>query len=404
MTKGALQNLKVLEFCEMVSGPYCTKLLADLGADTIKIEKPYVGDMARRRGPFLGNVPHPERSGLFLYLNTNKMGLTLNMRTDTGKKIFKELVKETDILIESNPPQKMKEMGLDYESLKKINPSLIMTSITPFGQTGSHKDYKSYNLNSFIGSGLAYQKNVSDKNHRPVKAGKFFGDYTCGLTAALATLGAVYACRGKGASERSQHIDISKQEALIALQRVIAVVYPNQGMSSFSLASLAQGMGGLTLCKDGYVIITTVEEHQWKSFVKLLGEPEWAMDPDFDNIYSRVKNAHKIAKPLSEWMMKHTKKEIYHKGQSFSCPIGMVSSSDEVVNSEQMKTRNFFTEIDHKETGKLKYPQAPYRFSKTPWAIRRPAPLLGEHNEEILCNRLNYTKDDLLKFAESRVI
>ena len=403
MSEQALHGLKVIEYCNLVSGPYCCKLLADLGAEVIKIEEPGVGDNARKKGPFLNDIPHREKSGLFLYLNTNKLGITLNPKIKTGKKIFEDLVKETDILIENNPPEVMRDLGLDYENLKEINPSLIMTSVTPFGQTGPHKDYKAHHINKYFGSGLAYHSQPQQKKmgNGPVKAGRFVGDYACGLTAAVATLGALYSRAETGVG---QYIDISEQEALIALQRVTAVVYANEGVTEFSLSKLSHAMGGLMHCKDGYVIVTNAEEHQWEAFVKLLGEPEWAKDPKLKNTFSRALHYPKIEPFVSEWMLNHTKEDIYHLGQEVSCPVAMVNSTKEIVNSEQMKARDFFVEIEHKEAGNLKYPQAPYRFSKTPWAANRPAPLLGENNEEIYCKRLGYEKEDLVKLAEFGVI
>src|SRR3989304_3206254 len=146
MDDRALSGLKVVEYARFISGPFCAKLLADLGAEVIKVEEPGTGDEARRRGPFLNDVPHPERSGLFLYLNTNKLGITLDVGNPKGAGIFRQLVAEADILVENNPPARMKELGLDYEALREINPRLIVTSITPFGQTGPYRDYKSTNL------------------------------------------------------------------------------------------------------------------------------------------------------------------------------------------------------------------------------------------------------------------
>jgi len=185
---------------------------------------------------------------------------------------------------------------------------------------------------------------------------------------------------------------------------VTAVFYANEGMSEFSLSNLSRAMGGLMRCKDGYVIVTNAEEHQWQAFVKLLGDPEWAEDPKLKNMFSRAMHYRKVEPFISEWMMNHTKEEIYHKGQAVSCPVAMVNSTDEIVDSEQTKARDFFVEIEHSEAGRLKYPQAPYRFSRTPWRINRPAPLLGEHNEEVFCKRLDYSKEDLERLAGAGVI
>ena len=153
MTDGALQGVRLLEYGQLVSAPYCAKLLADLGAECIKIEEPPVGDPARRRGPFPDDIPHPEKSGLFLYVNTNKLGVTLDPRTPTGRLIFQRLAQEADVLIEDRPPGEMERLGLGYAALSALNPALIVTSITPFGQTGPYKDYKTYHLNLYHASG-----------------------------------------------------------------------------------------------------------------------------------------------------------------------------------------------------------------------------------------------------------
>ena len=156
MDREALSGLKVLEYGEFICAPYCGKLLADLGAEVIKVEPPGLGDKARHWGPFPQDLPHPEKSGLFLYLNTNKLGVTLNLESAAGIKIFTELVKQVDVLVENNPPKEMEWLGLDYESLHQINPRLVVTSITPFGQTGPYHDYKGCDLISFHMSGEAY--------------------------------------------------------------------------------------------------------------------------------------------------------------------------------------------------------------------------------------------------------
>ncbi|MEE9515645.1 MAG: CoA transferase, partial [Candidatus Adiutricales bacterium] len=154
MAAGALSDLKVVEFGNMVSAPFCAKMLASLGAEVIKVEKPVMGDDARRRGPFLKDKPHLEGSGLFLYLNTDKLGISLNLETSAGRLIFEDLIREADILVENNLPQEMRRLGLDYKTLKGLNPRLIMTSITPFGQTGPYSEYKGSDLTAFHAGGL----------------------------------------------------------------------------------------------------------------------------------------------------------------------------------------------------------------------------------------------------------
>ena len=403
MTETALAGVKVLEYAQFVAGPYCTKLVADMGAEVIKIEPPNGGDEARRREPFLKDVPHPERSGLFFYLNTNKLGITLNLNTSTGREIFKELVKETDVLVEDNPPKVMKELGLDYESLKDINPRLIMVSITPFGQTGPYRDYKAYHLNTYHGSGLAkiLADILPDEVKQPLKAAGYLGDYDSGLSAAVALMGAVYYRLFTG---MGQHIDISKQESLITLERVEIGMYGNEGFSMMSTVAMQNMLGGLRHCKDGHVMLVIPMEHQWRALIELMGNPDWAQDERYQDEFSRAQHAQVLNSYIDEWMSKYTKDEIFHRAQALSCPIGAVYTAEDLLASEQLKAREFFVEVEHPEMGKVKCPAAPYRFSKTPWRVARPTPLLGEHNEEVYCNRLGYPKEELARMRGAGII
>lgn len=372
-----------------------------MGAEVIKIEPPRVGDKARRREPFLQDVPHPERSGFFFYLNTNKLGITLNLNTTTGRKIFLELVKESDVLVEDNPPLAMKELGLDYKSLARINPHLIMTSITPFGQYGPYRDYKSYHLNDYHGSGIAkiLASILPDETPRPTKGPGFLGDYDCGLNAATAIMGALYSRLFTG---RGQQIDISKQESLMATERIEIDMFGNNERGS--TVWMQYMVGGLQRCKDGYVMITLGGKHHWEGLIKLLGNPDWAQDEKYREEINTYIYAQEINQHIAEWMINQTKEEVYHRAQALNCPIGMVTTVEDLVNSEQLQSREFFTEVEHPEMGKFKCPTAPYRFSRTPLRFDRPAPLLGEHNEEVLVKRLGYTREKLAQMRGAGII
>lgn len=401
MSEAIFAGVKVLEHCELVSGPYCAKLLADLGAETIKIEKPNTGDEARRRGPFLHDIPHPERSGLFLYLNTNKLGITLNLETSTGKRLFIELVKNTDILVEDTAPGTMEYLGLGYDTLSEVNPSLIMTSITPYGQTGPYRGYKAHHLNIYHISGQAHFSYTEKRrpNQPPLRGGGYIGDYDAGLSGAVATVAALYK---RNLSGIGQHIDVSKEEALISLDRVDIGAFTNDAVAAMKRR---RGMlGGLMRCKDGYVIIVAPQQHQWEALVKLMGNPEWAQGEKCKDEFVRAENADELQPLIEEWMLQHTRDEIYHRGQSFSCPVGAVNSAADVFNSPQMNARGFFVEIDHPEAGKLRYPSAPYKLSETPWQVSRAASLLGEHNLEVYCGRLGYSTEELAEMKASGII
>ena len=196
MADQSLSDVKVLDLTWYIAGPYCTKLLADYGADVIKVERPGSGDPARSLGPFLGDDPHPEKSGLFLHLNTNKRSITLNLKSEMGKKIFKELVKEADILLESFSPRVMPSLGLSYEELEKINPRLVMTSISNFGQTGPYRDFRLSELVlSAMGTAM-YIQGVPERE--PVKIGGTVIQFQVGNIAAVATIFALYGSEVRG--------------------------------------------------------------------------------------------------------------------------------------------------------------------------------------------------------------
>lgn len=408
MVRRALEGVKVLELCQFVAGPYCTKLLADLGAEVIKVEEPGTGDPARRRGPFLGDIPHAERSGLFLYLNTNKLGITLNLNTVTGKEILRRLVPEVDILVEDNPPQRIRELGLDYDRLREINPQLIMTSVTPFGQTGPYRDYKAYPLNTFHAGGEpCINLFVSVTPHRaPVTLSLFMGEHDGGLSAATATLAALFY---RGMSGQGQHVDVSKQESLISLSRLESVLYANrenpETQEMVKAAAQGAGMiGGLMRCQDGYVVLAAMQDNQWRGLVELMGHPAWTKDEMCRSEETRSLNAQKITSLVQEWMVDRTQEEVFRGGQEKGVPIGAVNSPQDLVNSPQLRARGFFVEIEHPEVGRIEYPTAAYRFSKTPWSAQRPAPLLGEHNERIYCGLLGYSRQELVKMRQAGVI
>ena len=401
MSKSAFDGLKVIEYAQLAAGPYCTKLLADLGAEVIKIEPPRTGDMARRRGPFLNDVPHPERSGLFFYLNTNKLGITLDITTGAGRKVFRELVKDCDVLVEDTAPGTMEGLGLGYDSLREINPRLIMTSITPFGQDGPYSQYKSYPLNTYHSSslGVILSMIMPTETPMPTKGYGFLGEYDSGLNAATATVAALYSRLFSG---EGQYIDISKQEALISLERVEIGFFGNGERGSTVWVDYM--VGGLQQCKDGYVMITLGGDHHWKGLVELLGNPEWAFDEKYKAEGAKYIFAKEINVHIAEWMKQYTKEEVYHRSQELNCPIGMVTTVEDLAGSEQLLGRDFFAELEHPEMGSIKCPTTPSRFSKTPHRYRQAAPTLGQHNREILCERLGYSRDELARMRGGGVI
>ncbi len=404
MNKKALEGVKVLEYGGLVAAPYCAKLLADLGAEVIKIEPPGVGDESRKRGPFPDDIPHAEKSALFLYLNTNKLGVTLDLGSTTGKGIFKSIIKDVDIFIEDSSPQTMNRLGLGYSDLCGINPRLIMVSLTSFGQTGPHADYKACPLNLVHSGMLGYMTPWVSRwpDREPIQPGGFLGEYGGGLSAATATLAALYVQRMTG---KGQHVDVSKQEALIALNRVNAPQFPNDGESDTRFVNLSGLLGDIVPCKDGHIVFQINETHHWQGFVQLIGSPEWALDPVYLNGEERGKRFISEIRPrVLEWAKHYTKEELYHKGQSANCPFAVVNSPADVVNSEHHRARGFFVDVEHPVAGKIKQAGAPFIMSETPWAVEKPAPMMGQHNEQVYCQRLGYTRKDLVELRKAGII
>jgi len=412
MEEKALAGLKVLEYADLVSGPYCGKMLADLGAEVIKIERPGSGDRSRQLGPFPDDIPHPERSGLFLCLNANKLSITLNLEVTTGLGIFKELVKEADILLENNPPKTMESLGLSYPSLEEINPKLIMTSITPFGQTGPYRDYSAYDINIWHSGGLAY--GMGDPDKAPLNSAGFLADYQSALNAFLATLCALIFRQAKG---QGQHVDVSGQECIASILEFGITSYTFQGkiLRRLGTPHVPLGLEKIIFpCKDGFVAMLLLEPHQWQAMVEMMGNPPWAMDPKLSNFFYRMtpegqeevkrKYGKDINELIEEWLSQQEKEAFFHEAQKRRIPAAPVYSPKEMMESRHLRERNFFVEIPHPQAGTLTYPGAPYRFSRTPWRMERPAPLLGEHNEEIYCGRLGYSREELVKLRQAGVI
>ena len=398
MSKTALPGLRVVERCGMIAGPYCTKLLADLGAEVVKVEEPALGDPARRAGPFPQDVPHPERSGLFLHLNTNKLGVTLDVATSTGQRFLRELLRDADILVEDLPPGRADALGLGYEALAAAYPELIVTSITGFGSSGPYRDWRAYHLNLYHGSGhssFIYQ-DPREAAKGPVVGGGYIGEYDVGMAAALAALAAVLARPETG---RGQEVEVSKLEALVALERVDIIRFAND-----PTPVKRPGMvGGLVRCSDGYVVITAAQDRQWKSLVEVMGNPPWAQQEICRDEISRSVHRNEVQPYVEEWAAHYTAEDIYRRCQDAGVPAGPVRTVADVMGWEQARQRGFFAEIEHPEAGRLAYPTAGYLFSETPCRAERPAPLLGQHNDEVYCGRLGYSRRDLVRLSAAGV-
>ena len=395
-----LNGLRVLEAASMIAGPFCGKLLAALGAEVVKMEPPLLGDPSRRRGPFPGDIPHPERSGTFLYLNTSKKSITLNLEDTKGSLLLRQLAGQSDVLIHDFQPNRASNLGLSPVELGQANPNLVNAAMTPFGNFGPYADYAARHVNVFhaggegwlLPNGLALDT-LPDRP--PLMAGGDMGDYQAGLTAALGVLAAVFAQRS-GAP--GQTVDASMQEAQLSVGYMPMQRLEAEGLVEDRFSRFFR-VGGVMPAQDGFVELLTLESRQWESLANMLGNPDWAAPEKFRE---PAKYGPEINAGIRNWSSQHTKAWLYQEGQRHGVPIAPYYTPGEVFNNPQQRERGFFTTVDHPEAGSLEYAGLPFRIGKSPAPLGR-APLLGEHNREVY-RSLGYTGLDLTELAWAGVI
>ena len=391
MSGGALTGVRVVELATMVAGPYCGKMLADLGADVIKVESPE-GDPSREFGPFPTGGPHPERSAMFLYLNTSKRGITLNPDVVEGLEALKRLVKWADILIDSFPPERLEGPGMGREALTQLNPALIYTSITPYGRTGPRAGVKGDELTLIHAGGLGnlLPTRSVDVDRAPVKMGGYAVGYHGGITAALATMAAVLSQKKTG---RGRLIDISLQEVILAMVRTGLAGNRYQDSTWGRVPDRPPAMGRMKT-KDGYIVAGTPEDHHFRAFRELMGNPEWLAGKQWESLAYRSHHLMEVTDKIDEWVLQQSKDELHHRGAKMGIAMGPLNSAEDLMKNEQYTAREYFVEVEHPEAGRHRYAGWPYRMTATSPCVQRPAPLLGEHNGEIYGSLLEYSPEE----------
>ncbi len=392
--------MRVLDLTHHVAGPYCTKLLADFGADVIKVERPG-GDPARSLPPFPDDEPHPERSLLFAYLNTSKKSITLNLKTPTGRSLFENLLIESDILVENFAPRVMPSLDLDYDTVSDINPSLVVVSISNFGRTGPYRDYKAADIIHYALGGLMYIFGSADRE--PLKHALRQTQFKAGTNAATAALIGWYHQQFTG---EGQHMDISIQECVSSALRDTTSLYTYAGSTRQRQPAYTGDMPRSPVpTEDGYIVpIHFGGAVDWDGVADFIGAPA-LKDEAFATPESRLNNAQALQEALESGMAHWRKFDLMREAHKRRGHIyGVVHSPAEVLASEQYRARGYFADIDHPVIGEAKYPGAPFIMSETPWQPSGPAPLLGEHNREILCDRLGLSLDDLNLLTASGVV
>lgn len=402
---GFLPKYRVLDLADE-KGAYCGKLLGDLGAEVIKVEPP-CGDKMRFRGPFFKNEVHLEKSLFFLYFNTSKGSITLNIEDPAGQEIFKKLVATADVVIESFPVGYLADLKLDYRRLKKINPRLVMTSITPYGQKGPLSTYKAEDINIFAMSG--YMQLVGEPDQAPLVLGGEQTFYPGSQYGAVGTMAALF--YRDNVSGKGQYIDVSMQEAMISYwQEQTPVVMWQKTKENVTRVGVMDAMVtpcGLYPCKDGWISLCVVTPQEWDALAQWIyevtGNPEVLKDEYKGGLISRMPVRDMVNVLVMEFTDKLTGREIFLEGQKRKIVVMPVNDVPTLLNDVQLNARNFWVELDHPVVGKLKYPKGPL-YSEAIAAPKKAAPLLGEDNERIYCGELKYSKEDLAVLRTAGVI
>ncbi|MDY6833640.1 MAG: CoA transferase [Chloroflexota bacterium] len=393
-------------------GAFCAKLLGDFGADVIKVEQPG-GDRSRNRGPFFHDIPHPERSLSWFACNTNKRSITLNLEETQGQELFKRLVASTDFIVESFPVGYMKDLGLDYPILERLNPKTVLVSISPFGQTGPYQDYKGSDIVYMSMGGMIYIS--GDPDRAPLRISVEQSHFQAGAQAAAAAMIAHYHRQMTG---EGQHVDISIHECMVCGAHLSSFFWEIGGINTCREGNrVARGAVAPRMiwpCKDGYL--------SWRIWVSQQGSRtramvEWANSEgkaeelkhlDWENIDFNdltQQDLESWEEHLIEFFLTHTKAELYEGSIARGIILFPVNNIEDLRRDTQLESRDFWQEVVHEELAEtITYPGAAIKSSEFDYEIRYRPPLIGEHNEEIYHQELGISKEELIILREGGCI
>lgn len=403
---GLLNPYRVLDLTDQ-KGFLCGKILADLGADVIKIEKPG-GDPSRNFGPFYHDIPDPEKNIYWYAYNLNKRGITLNIESEDGKQIFKKLSKTADFVIESFPPSYLDNLELGYEALNKVNPRVIITSITPFGHDEPYRNYRATDIVVMAMGGLMFITGTPDKPPLRISLPQAFL-----LASAHGAAASMVAHFYRETSGVGQHVDVSAQECVLwEIANAIPLYELNGNILKREGSFLSGRWTGtrqrlLWKCRDGYVLFyilggafgvkTNKAIVEWMEEKNML--PDYLMNFDwavFDMAKQTQEMQDLIESPIADFFMEYTKNELYYQAQKRGIMLCPVCSSKDILENEQLKSRDFWVEINHPELDtNITYPGVFAKLSQTPMEINRRAPLIGEHNNDIYQGELGLSPSEL---------
>lgn len=392
----ALEGLKVLDLTRSLSGPYCTMMLGDMGAEVVKVEIPGTGDETRSWGPpFIKG-----ESSYFMSVNRNKKSITINLKTDEGKEILRRLIKISDIFIESFRPGTARDLGIDHQAVEKLNPRIIYCSISGFGQDGPYREKAGYDLVAQAMSGI--MSITGERGRSPVKVGVAIADIGAGMFAAYGILSALYRREKTG---EGQWIDSSLLDGQVAWLTYMGAYYLATGELPERLGTAHPSIVPYQAFKarDSYLVVAVGNDGIWARFCEALDILELAEDPRFRTNPDRVRNRDALVKILEDVFVRKPAKEWLDSLEKAGVPAGPLNNLDEVFTDPQVLHRKMLIEVEHSKAGRVKVTGVPVKLSKTPGAIYLPSPALGEHTDEIL-KSIGYTDREIAVFRARGVV
>ena len=390
----ALSGIRVLDFTQVLAGPFCTMNLADFGAEVIKIEKPGTGDGSRIFGPFING-----QSGYYTLVNRGKKGVAIDLKK--GRDIIYEMVRNCDIVVENFKPGVMEKLGYSYEQLKKVNPEIIYCSISGFGQDSPMRDLPAYDI---VAQGRSGMMSITGyPNTPPARVGSSLGDVSAGLYAVTGILLALYNRERTG---QGQYVDIAMLDSVFAfietnvVRHTIGGVHPTRVGARHPLSAPFD----IYRCKDAHVIIAVASDHHFAKLCEIIGQPDLIKNPKFDSDPHRSENDVELKAILENFFGNYTVAEAMEMMQKESIPCGPLCTVDEACQNPSILQREMLVEIDQPGAGKLKITGNPIKLSQTPPDPCHPAPLLGQDTQEVLRDTFGFSDTQISKWKEENIV
>jgi crotonobetainyl-CoA:carnitine CoA-transferase CaiB-like acyl-CoA transferase len=391
-----LEGIRILELTHFIAGPFCGQILAGMGADVIKIERPGEGEVGRQLGPH-----YKGESLYYTAFNLNKRAVTLNLQSEKGREMFKQMVREADVVIENLRPGVLDRMGLGYRDLSQLNPRLILTSISGFGQYGPYRDRQALDMVIQAMGGMMDLTGFPEGP--PVKAGPVIADITTGIYGALGTMLALFARERYGIG---QHVDMAMLDGLVTLLENAITVYLLQGTeikragNNRPLTAPSNAYQAI----DGYLYISANADNLFHRLMHLIGRPDLSADPRFAGAYSRKQNEAELDQAISHWVAARSVAEAVNELDQAGIPSGPVNSIAQVAKDPHLKAREMILEVEHPVMGILPLLGFPVKLSATPGTVRLPPATLGQHNQEVYRELLGMTEEELAALRQEGVI